>query len=821
MARSTRTKGRAPASTRGRRRFFDYPRSRVTGFRRWLPSWRVVVGTMLAGVALVTGVLVAAWFTTDVPDELPSVDSQTSTVYWQDGETTMGTYAVENREIIDFGTLPDYVGNAVVASEDRSFWTNSGIDVKGIARAFYNNLRGGDLQGASTITQQYVERYYTNTVTDYAGKAREAILALKITQQQEKPEILGNYLNTIYFGRGAYGIEAAADKYYGKPAAELTLSESAMIAGIIPNPTNWDPANNPEQAEIRWDRTLDLLLEDGHISAADHQAALDAGFPETVEYVRSDKYGGPTGYLLTMVEQELEENGITFDALQSKGYQVTTTVDPAMQEAAVAAANSIPRTEEDDPNPASENLRAAIVSMDPADGSIRALYGGTDAVSQSYNNATMGAAQGGSTFKPFTLVAALEEGRTLEERFDGNSPKTFPEANDGQDWPVQNFGAGSGVSWGNIDLTTATANSVNTVYAELNIETGPEKTAEVAHRAGIDEDTVVDDNAANVLGTATVTPLELTNAYATFAAQGMRSTPHIVASVTDARGNLVYEGPGAGKRTKQFEPDVMAAATYAMTQVVEEGSGEPAQALERPVAGKTGTSNANRSAWFAGYAPQLATVVGLYQSGPDGEQEQITPFGQWAGSSITGGTWPVEAWTSYMQAALADTPVEEFPEYTPPKPVVPTETPTEAPTEEPAEEEPTEEPEPEQPENVTVPADLVGRTVDDARAALQTLGLRAQVTEEWSNEPRGIVISAGSGGAAVPPGSTISLVVSKGPDPATQPTEEPTEEPTGEPTGEPTEDPGDGDDGGSGGSGGGNGGGNGGGGGGSGGGGGG
>ncbi|MGW6226633.1 transglycosylase domain-containing protein [Cellulosimicrobium cellulans] len=802
MARSTRTNGRT--TPRGRRRFFNYPRSHVKSFRRWLPSWRVVVGTMLTGVALVAGVLVAAWVTTDVPTKLPSVGAQTSTVYWGDGTTEMGKYASEDRTLVDYETLPDYVGNAVVASEDSTFWTNSGVDFRGIARAFYNNLKGGGRQGASTLTQQYVERYYTDTVTDYAGKAREAILALKITQQQKKEVILGNYLNTIYFGRGAYGIQAAAQKYYGVNAADLTVSQAAMISGIIPNPTNWDPANNPEQAEHRWKRSLDNMLKDGHIDKAQYDEAIGAGFPAAIEYVKSDKYAGPTGYLLAMVEKELASEGIDISEadLTSKGYQITTTIDPAMQKAAVDTIDTLPQESRGDDNPVSPNLRAALVSIDPNDGSIRALYGGADFLQNQYNNATLGAAQGGSTFKPFTLVAALENEHTLDERYDGNSPKTFPGANDGSDWKVRNFGD---ASYGNIDLVKATANSVNTVYAELNIETGPEKTAEVAHRLGISEKTEVLGNAANVLGTATVTPLELTNAYATIAAGGQKATPHIVAKVVDARGNVKYEAPGADKRTAEFDTETMAATQYALSQVVEQGSGEPAKALGRPAAGKTGTSNENKSAWFAGFTPGLATVVGLYQSGENNEQEQITPFGRWAdmrNPEITGGSWPVEAWTSYMQAATANLPVGEFLPYTPPKPK-PTETPTETPTEEPTEEAPaTEEPEePQQPENVTVPGDLQGRTVDDAKAALRALGLKWAVTEEFSNEPRGIVIKAGSAGAEVPPGSTIALVVSKGVDPGQQPTEEPTEEPT------ETPDPGDGGGGGPGGGGGGGGGG--------------
>ncbi|MFF2268184.1 transglycosylase domain-containing protein [Cellulosimicrobium cellulans] len=790
MARSTRTNGRT--TPRGRRRFFNYPRSHVKSFRRWLPSWRVVVGTMLTGVALVAGVLVAAWFTTEVPSTLPGVNKQTSTVYWGDGTTEMGTFASEDRTLVDYATLPAYVGDAVVASEDRTFWTNSGVDVRGIGRALLNNLQGGDRQGASTLTQQYVERYYTDTVTDYVGKAREVILALKITQAQKKEVILGNYLNTIYFGRGANGIQAAAQKYYGVNAADLTVSQSAMIAGIIPNPTYWDPANDLAQATHRWDRTLDNMLEDGHIDKAQFDEAIAAGFPMPIEYKKSDKLAGPTGYLLTEAQKELDKLGITEEDLLTGGYQVTTTIDPAMQKAAVDTADSLPQESRGNDNPVSPNLRTAIVSIDPNDGSIRALYGGADYLSKPFNDATQGAAQGGSTFKPFTLIAALENDHTLDERYDGNSPMTFEGADESGDWKVRNFGDHD---WGNIDLVTATANSVNTVYAQLNIETGPEKTAEVATRLGIAKDKVA-PNASNVLGTATVTPLELTNAYATIAAGGQKATPHIIAKVVDSRGNLKYEAPGAEDRTPEFSTETMAATQYALSQVVEQGSGEAAQAIGRPAAGKTGTSNENKSAWFAGFTPGLATVVGLYQTGPENEQEQITPFGRWADMNnpeITGGSWPVEAWTSYMQAATANLPVGEFLPYTPPKPK-PTETPTETPTDEPTEETPTEEPEePQQPENVTVPGDLQGRTVDDAKAALRALGLKWAVTEEFSNEPRGIVIKAGSAGAEVPPGSTIALVVSKGVDPGQQPTEEPTEEPT------ETPDPGDGGGGGPGG----------------------
>jgi len=372
----------------GRRRFFDYPRSGYEGLHRWLPSWRFVLGSVLTVGFLGLGAVAAAYYVTEIPDPAEDSTFQASTVYFAPPEGSpegatgepIATFAEQKRELVDLTTLPEYVGDAVIASEDRTFWENSGVSPKGIVRALWNNVRGGDTQGASTLTQQYVERYYTDTVTDYAGKAREAILALKITQQQKKEVILGNYLNTIYFGRGAYGIQAAAQKYYGVNAADLTVSQAAMISGIIPNPTNWDPANNPEQAQHRWERSLGNMLEDGHIDKAQHDEAIAAGFPAPIPYVKSDKYAGPTGYLLAMVEKELAGEGIDISEadLTSKGYKVTTTIDPAMQQAAIATIDSLPQESRGDDNPVSPNLRAALVSIDPNDGSIRALYGGDD-----------------------------------------------------------------------------------------------------------------------------------------------------------------------------------------------------------------------------------------------------------------------------------------------------------------------------------------------------------------------------------------------------------------------------------------------------------
>ncbi|MBN8880733.1 MAG: penicillin-binding protein, partial [Salana multivorans] len=453
--KGTRTSSRRPSRKPPRKRGWNYPRAGYGPVRRWLPGWRFLLGTFVAGLAVAIGLVGAAYLTTEVPEPDDLALAQSSTVYFSDGTTPIGTLSEVNRTIVDAGTLPSYVGDAVVASEDRRFYSNSGIDPVGIARALWSNIRGGQRQGGSTLTQQYVENYYLGRTTSYAGKVKEAILAVKVEQEMTKPEILGAYLNTIYFGRGAYGIEAAAKAYFGKPASELTLSESAMLAGIIPAPSAWDPAISPDKAEQRWGRTLDFMLDEGMITQEERDAQV---FPEVLQQQRSDRYAGPNGYLLNMVVRELtqgvggEEAPFTEDELNRLGVSVVSTFDVGQQAAAVET------IEQDLPADHAEGLKATLVSIDPTTGGVTALYGGTDFLTEGLNRATQAVYQGGSTFKPFALVAALEQGMTLEQTYD--SPGTLEIG----DWKVSNFDLRDK---GEIDLATATGGSVNTYYAQL------------------------------------------------------------------------------------------------------------------------------------------------------------------------------------------------------------------------------------------------------------------------------------------------------------------------------------------------------------------
>lgn len=729
-----------------KRRFWNYPRPNKGVVQRWLPSWRIVLGTLLTGAALGAGLFVAAWSTTTIPDNLDSVNQQATTVYWANGKE-MGTFAEQKREKIALADLPPYVGNAVVASEDDTFWTNNGIDVKGIARAAVNNLKGGSRQGASTLTQQYVERTRLDTTTSYAGKAREAIISLKIAQSIPKEEVLEGYLNTIYWGRGTYGIQTAAQEYFGKDAKDLTPSEAALLAGIIPSPVNWDPSVNLDQAKIRWERSIDRMHAQGYIT---DQEYADAEFPKFKEKKEAtNTRGGQKGYLLQAVRKELVASGqFAEEELDTRGLKITTTIQPKLQKAAVEVEKSM--HEDGTYGKASKKARMSLVSIDPQTGAVRALYGGPDYVKQALNTATDDVVQAGSTFKPFTLIGALEKGHTLDERLDGNSPKIFPEANNGADWEVPNFG---GEDYGSsIDLVKATAHSVNTAFVELNQEIGPETTVDVAKRAGIreDDDYPLSTGLSNVLGVDSVRPIDLARAYSTIAAGGYRTTPHVVEKVETLDGTVVYEGPRSQER--EFKPQDIAAATYAMTHVVEEGSGSEAQALGRPVAGKTGTSNDNKSAWFAGFVPQLTTVVGLRQyekldleKGLMSGQDEIDDFGEYP--EITGGSWPVQAWTDYMQVATEGMDVEEFPEYVPP-------TPTYSPT-------PSQSPTPTEETTVEVP-DVVGQNVASATNALERLELVVRTQAQNSDQPKGTVLQMSGAGQTVPVGSTITLVVSTG-----------------------------------------------------------
>lgn len=602
-----------------------------------------VLGITGALLALGIGAFAYLYATTEIPQPESIAVAENTTVYYADGTTPIGTFSEQNREIIDCSVLPDYVGQAVVASEDRSFYTNRGIDIVGIARAFWNNLTTGSRQGGSTITQQYAERYYLGETTSYLGKAREAILALKIAQAQDKDQVLCNYMNTIYLGRGTYGIQAAAKAYFGKEAKDLTVAEAAMLAGIIPSPSSWDPAVDPEQAQARFTRVLRIMQEDGYITAQEQQ---EAQFPQTIEYTQQNSYQGANGYLLQMVRDELTGSG-TFSAeqLDTGGYAIVTTIDKSKQDLMYSVVS-----------PAQNGMQGVIpdgmefgaISVNAKDGSIISVYAGEDYLSKQLNQATQSVYEIGSTMKPMALLGAIQEGVNLDTVFNGNSPRKF----DGITDPVGNFG---NMSYGNVNLYTATAQSLNTVYMDVQAKLGTQRIAEIAKEAGAESDALDGTNPFTVLGNNALTTKDVARMYATIANQGNRPNIHIVSSVKNTDGEDIYKAPT--DTTQVFDANDTALVTKAMTGTVQNGTATEALAVGHNLAMKTGTANDSYAASTVGFTPSVVSVFAMWYPDANGNPQEVPAFGGWSGGS----DYPVHLFTQYMTQALAGTDNETFP----------------------------------------------------------------------------------------------------------------------------------------------------------------
>ena len=600
----------------------------------------------LIGAILVAGIGLFAYLyiTTEIPQPEKVAMAENTTVYYNDGTTELGTFSKQNRTIIQCNALPKYVGNAIVASENRTFYKDNGIDLKGIARALVNNLTKGTRQGGSTITQQYAERYYLGETTSYKGKIREAILALKIAQTQDKDEVLCNYMNTIYLGRGAYGIQAAAKAYFNKNAQDLTLNEAAMLAGIIPSPSNWDPAVNQKKAESRFKRVINIMREDGYITGKE---AKEAKMPATSQNTQlQDVYKGPNGYLLQMVRNELvQAKAFTTDDLDTGGYKIVTTIDKSkqdlMQQVVSPSNNGMAGVVPD-------GMQFGAMSANPQDGSILSVYAGDDYLTKQYNNATQAQYEVGSTMKPFALLAAVQEGVSLNTVFNGNSYRTFP----GITSTVSNFG---NENYGYINLYRATALSSNTVFMDLQTKLGTKKIAETARTAGVESTSLDGSEPFTVLGNNALTVKDMTAAYATLANQGNKPTLHIVASVKSSAGKDLYLAPSSTERV--FQANDVNLVTKALTGVVQSGTATEALNVGHTIAGKSGTSNNSYAASFCGYTPSVVSVFSMWYPDANGNPQQIPAFGQWTGGS----DYPVHLFTQYMKQALAGTTNEAFP----------------------------------------------------------------------------------------------------------------------------------------------------------------
>ncbi|MFU0534526.1 transglycosylase domain-containing protein [Gardnerella pickettii] len=594
---------------------------------------------------IILGILTVAWMyvTTDIPQPDKIAMADKTKVYYADGKTEIGSFAEQNREIINCSVLKPYVGNAIIASENRSFYKDGGIDLKGIGRAIIHNVTSKGRWGGSTITQQYAERYYLGETKTYLGKLHEAILALKIAQTQDKNTVLCNYMNTIYLGRGAYGIQAAAKAYFGVEAKDLTLSQAAMLAGIIPAPSSWDPAIMPKEANMRFKRVLRIMLKDKYITSEEYK---NAKMPQTINQTKQNMYAGSQGYLLQMVRSELTGSGaFTKEDLDTGGYRIITTIDKAKQDLMFNVASPTAGARGITP----QGVQTGAMSVNPKDGSIISVYAGDDYLSKPLNNATQALYEPGSTMKPFALIGAIQAGTNLNTLFNGNTGLKFK----GIDKPVNNF---ANTNWGIINLYKATANSVNTPFMSLQEKLGQKGVANTAVMAGLNAQRVNGKNPFTVLGNDPVHISEIARAYSTIANQGRRPDLHIVSSVKNPDGKEFYRAPTVGKQV--FAAADMALAIKAMQGVVQYGTSPEVRGVGKPIAGKSGTANDASACSFVGFTPSVLTVFAIWHPDAQGNPLPVPTFRGYPG----GIGYSAHLFTRYMRAALAGTAAEKFPE---------------------------------------------------------------------------------------------------------------------------------------------------------------
>lgn len=596
---------------------------------------------------------------TELPDPHSDFTTNTSFIYYQDGKSKLSSLAVQNRVSLEYKAMPQVMKDAVVAAENRSFWTDPGFSATGIARSVWRIFAGGgEIQGGgSTITQQYIKILYLDSSQTATRKVKELLLAAKMGREMPKEQILEGYLNTIYFGRGAYGIQSAARSYFLKDAKDLTLSQAAAIAAILNNPSAFNPSGGEDNLEAlfgRYTYVLDGMLEMGTITQAQHDKAAKK-LPKFPSVPVNNRYGGANGFLVKMVEEELLDKGFTEEQIQGGGLRITTTVDKDMQAAAVETAQRY--TAEAAKNSTSDvdakDLHVAISSVDTATGALLAQYGGRDYVKNQRNWATT-PRPAASTFKAFATVAGLRNGFSLDSRLNGN---TFTPRGDSR--PVRNE---FHHQYGPVTLRKATADSINTAFVDMTqeIDGGASAVVKAANDAGAPKSRGWDLNNRIALGAAEVSPMNQANAYATFANGGVRNEVHIVAKVTDSEGKVLYTADPASKQT--IDENVAANVTDALRSVVTEGTGTRASALGRPVAGKTGTNmndaGAITSAWFVGYTKQISTAV-MYVAG-DGGVDDLQKYKRPYDQTFFGSSYPLMTWVDYMQTASKGMEVKNF-----------------------------------------------------------------------------------------------------------------------------------------------------------------
>ncbi|GAA3962482.1 transglycosylase domain-containing protein [Actinomadura viridis] len=580
--------------------------------------------------------------------------------YYADGKREIGRLG-KNREMVTLDKVPKHVQEAVIAAENRSFWTDSGFSPKGLSRAVWVNVSGGSTQGGSTITQQLAKNYYLSDEQTMSRKFKELFISLKLEDKLgSKQKILEQYLNTIYFGRNAYGIQAASKAFFGKDVSKLNVSEGALLGAIIQQPGKFDPASDDpdlvKQTQARYQYVLNGMRKTGNISEADHAKYFNT-LPKTANG-GVETYGGQRGYMIKRAILELSrDQGISEEQLLNQGLRVTTTFDYDKMIAAKKAVHSV--VPGDPAKLLKQNIRLGLASVNTTNGEVDAIYGGPDFLKQSFDNVWKGSAQAGSAMKPYVLATALQKGYSLKSTVEGRSGvsldgtgKVVPNGTPGALKPIRNSHNAPGA----IDLVKATKESSNTGYVQLALKVGVSNVVENAEKMGVSPDLVgpYKEQAGLALGINDIRPIEQAAGYSVFANGGTYYQPHVVKKVRAKDSEQDYKKLEWKKAENVFPTTVTRDVNYALQQVVEPGgTAEAAKLPDRQVAGKTGTTEKNVATWFVGYVPKIATSVTLFND----KKKTLSLDGQ---AEVYGGGITARIWKAYMTEATKGTSPDQF-----------------------------------------------------------------------------------------------------------------------------------------------------------------
>ncbi|MEU4844325.1 transglycosylase domain-containing protein [Streptomyces gilvosporeus] len=638
-------------------------RPRRTGWRRLIPTWRMVLTAVVLFLLVVVAGLIAGYLLVDIPPANSAAKAQSNIYLYSDG-TFLARDGDVNRENVRLSQIPRSTQRAVLAAEDREFYSESAVDPAAMLRAAWNTATGKGTQSGSTITQQYVKNYYLGQEQTLTRKAKEFFIAIKLDREESKDQILEGYLNSSYYGRNAYGIQAAAQAYYGKDSERLTTAEGAYLATLLNAPSLYDVTAHPEnkrRALARWNYVLDGMVKKKWLSQAERNAMK---FPEPGPVKASAGLSGQRGYLVEAVKDYLRTNKILDeDTLRTGGYRITTTFAKDRQDAFVDAVNTRLMDKLDRSRKVDTYVRAGGASIDPATGRVVAMYGGIDYAKQYVNGATRHDYQVGSTFKPIVFASAVQNQATTQDGvpitpdtvYDGTNkrmtisnghPTGFAPANEDDR------------SYGPITVSEATDKSVNAVYAQMGIDVGPAKVRDTAVALGIPPDTpsLASSQGAISLGTATPSVLDMTQVYAGFARHGTQRPYTVVDQVSKSGQNVTL--PARPERAA-LDRSAADTTTAILRSVVDAGTGTAAQGAGRPAAGKTGTAEQDKAAWFAGYTPELATVVAVLGQNPQSAAQEPL-YGAVGLPRINGGGFPAQIWADYTAAALEGRPITDF-----------------------------------------------------------------------------------------------------------------------------------------------------------------